>query len=171
MARCHIEALQALLSAASPSAELSLPGGVIARRSYGLVLLTRDEMEEISPCVLKIPGGTDIPKAGVKIFCTITENFEKNTNTPFHFAVKYDMIAESNLRIRARQEKDRLVMANGHSKSLKKLFIERKIPRHLRRSLPVITNGEEILAVAGIGVDSRYAAQPGESALIIDIEI
>ena len=106
----------------------------------------------------------------MKISCVIAENFEKNANTPFHFAVKYDMIAESILWARPRREKDRFVMADGHSKSLKKLFIDRKIPRYLRQSLPVITQGEQILAVGGIGVSRPYAAQPGETALIIDIE-
>lgn len=170
VAYCHIEALQALLSASSPSAEITLPKGITARRSYGLLCLAREEWEPLVPQNLKIPGVTEFLEAGVKISCAIAENFEKNANTPFHFAVKYDMIAESILRVRVRQEKDRFVMADGHSKSLKKLFIEKKIPRHLRDRLPVITLGEEILAVAGIGVSSRCAAKAGELALIIDIE-
>lgn len=170
VSRSHIEALQGLLSAPSPSAEVSLPNEVTARRSYGVLLLAREERGKIQPRSLKIPGVTELPEAGIKISCAIAENFENFANTPFHFAVKYDMIAESILRVRARGEKDRFVMADGHSKSLKKLFIERKIPRYLRRSLPVITQGEEILAVGGIGVSRRYAACAGEPALIIHIE-
>lgn len=167
---CHIEAMQALLSSSSPSGELHLPQGLMVRRCYETVTLSREIGAGFPEIELRIPGEREILEAGIKISCAIAENFEKIANTPFHFAVKYDMIAESILWARARREKDRFVMADGHSKSLKKLFIERKIPRHLRQSLPIITQGEEILAVAGIGVSSRYAAQPGETALIIDIE-
>ncbi len=166
----HIEAMQELLSAPSPSAELALPRGYYARRVYEVITVTKKLPEDFAEKVLKIPGETEIPELGIKISCVMAEKFEKNTNTPFQFAVKYDMISQSILCVRPRREGDRMKMADGHSKSLKKLFIERKIPRIYRQSVPVITVGGEILAIGWPGdLNSRYAARAGESALMIDI--
>ena len=81
------------------------------------------------------------------------------------------MISQSQIFLRARQTGDRLLMNDGHHKSLKKLFIEKKIPLLQRQRLPIFTNGEEILAVAGIGVSPLYRAESGDSALIIYTEI
>lgn len=166
----HIEAMQALLTAESPSAQISLPEGLIARRCYGTFELTRETPGSFPETVLHIPGETEIEELGIKISCKLAEKNEKIANTPFHFAVKYDMIAESILTARPRREGDRLRMKGGQSKSLKKLFIERKIPLLRRQRLPVIAAGSRILGVGGIGANEECLAESGSPALIIDIE-
>lgn len=49
----------------------------------------------------------------------------------------------------------------GGSKSLQDLFTDRKIPRELRRSLPVVEAAGEIAWVAGVAVGERFAATAG----------
>jgi tRNA(Ile)-lysidine synthetase-like protein len=80
------------------------------------------------------------------------------------------MISETVLRIRSRQSGDRFQLPDGHSKTLKKLMIDRKIPRHERDLLPVITDGRNILAVAGLGIHWACRPQEGQEALIVSIE-
>jgi tRNA(Ile)-lysidine synthase len=46
----------------------------------------------------------------------------------------------------------------GGTKTLQDLFTDRKVPRALRRSLPVVEVGGEIAWVAGVAVDERFAA-------------
>jgi tRNA(Ile)-lysidine synthase len=56
----------------------------------------------------------------------------------------------------------------GGSKSLQDLFTDRKVPRALRHTLPVVESGGEIVWVAGVAVDERFAAaedEPGAVAL------
>ena len=50
-------------------------------------------------------------------------------------------------------------------KSLKKLFIDRKIPAHLRQSIPILVDDLGILGIPGIGVNLERAAEslPGVS--------
>jgi tRNA(Ile)-lysidine synthase len=50
----------------------------------------------------------------------------------------------------------------GGTKTLQDLFTDRKVPRALRRSLPVIAAGERIVWVAGVALDERFAAAPGD---------
>jgi len=63
------------------------------------------------------------------------------------------------LRVRAWREGDRMRPAGlGGTKTLQDLFTDRKIPRALRRSLPVVEAAGEIAWVAGVAVDERFAA-------------
>ncbi len=165
----HIEAVQRLLRAASPSAAVSLPHGVVAARRYGELVVTGRTPDGFEPIPLKINGETVLPASGWKIFTEIVKNYRETGNTPFQFAVKYDMIVESSWFVRSRRPGDRLRRAGG-SKSLKELFIDRKIPRADRALLPVFVSNGEILAVAGLGVSSDHQPQAGTPALLIQIE-
>ena len=63
------------------------------------------------------------------------------------------------LTVRAWREGDRMRPAGlGGSKSLQDLFTDRKVPRALRHVLPVVETGGEIVWVAGVAVDERFAA-------------
>ena len=164
----HISALQALLVSPDPSAQCDLPGGLIARRRYDGLELTRPSPESFPETPLSVPGETVLPVPGLKITCEITENFKKIANTPFRFAIKYDMITQSILR--PRRAGDRMSTDGVHTKTLKKLFIERRIPRAQRGVTAVLACGSAVLAVAGIGADVRYIPAAGEPAVLIQIE-
>ena len=164
----HIAALQALLVSPDPSAQCDLPGSVIARRRYDGLELTRPSPETFPETPLSVPGETLLPVPGLKITCEITENFKKIANTPFRFAIKYDMITQSILR--PRRSGDRMSTDGVHTKTLKKLFIERRVPRAQRGVTAVLASGSNVLAVAGIGADVRYIPAAGEPAVLIQIE-
>ncbi len=166
----HIAALEALLASAEPAAQIDLPGGWVARRSYESLALTRETSCQFAPTPLAVPGVTLLPSIGLKVFCRIVENFKKSANTPFHFAVKYGMITQSILQARPRRVGDALVLRSGHTRSLKKLLIDRKIPLTERDRMPVIAAGDALLGVYGVGVNHAYAAEEGAPALLIFIE-
>ena len=58
----------------------------------------------------------------------------------------------------------------GGSRTLKKLFIDRKIPAARRGLVPVIADEAGVLGVYGVGVNPGRRALPGEAAVIIQIE-
>jgi tRNA(Ile)-lysidine synthase len=69
--------------------------------------------------------------------------------------------------VRAWRDGDRMRPAGlGGSKSLQDLFTDRKVPRALRRTLPVIEAHGEIVWVAGVAVDERFAASEGEPGAV-----
>lgn len=165
----HIEALQALLRSERPSAQLSLPGGLTVRRRYDAFTVSAEEPPKLHKTPL-LPGVTELPELGLRITCELTEKCEKTENTPFHFAIKYGIISGSQLFARSRESGDVLTLKNGHTKSLKRLFIDRKIPLGERQRLAVITAGDTVLAVAGLCVNHLVLAQEGERAAVIRIE-
>jgi tRNA(Ile)-lysidine synthase len=65
--------------------------------------------------------------------------------------------------VRAWRAGDRMrPLGVGGSKTLQDLFTDRKIPRALRRTLPVVEVGGGVVWVAGVALDERFAARPGE---------
>lgn len=69
------------------------------------------------------------------------------------------------LTLRSRQAGDFLHPPFRTGKSVKKWMIELGVPRREREATPVLTAGETLLAVAGIGPERTALAQPGEAAI------
>ena len=69
--------------------------------------------------------------------------------------------------VRAWREGDRMRPAGlGGTKTLQDLFTDRKVPRALRRTLPVVESSGEIVWVAGLAVDERFAADEGSPGAV-----
>jgi tRNA(Ile)-lysidine synthase len=72
------------------------------------------------------------------------------------------------LRVRSWRDGDRIrPLGLGGSKSLQDLFTDRKVPRSLRRTLPVVAVGERIAWVAGVAVSEEFAAPPGSERVAV----
>jgi tRNA(Ile)-lysidine synthetase-like protein len=69
-------------------------------------------------------------------------------NSETVFTVRYG----GELTLRSRQSGDEVRLSGG-AKSLKKLFIDRKIPAALRQAIPVVADETGIVGVYGIGPD------------------
>jgi tRNA(Ile)-lysidine synthase len=146
----HVEAAEKLLERENGSAFVTLPGGYILRREYGL-------LRPVMP-------RTYAPKAvsmTVREVSELTETVDGKTV----FALKPGY--EIGLRTRLTGDELRLP---GGTKSVKKLLIDRKIPVSLRDTLPVITCDGVCAAVCGLGTHTDYAAKPGEPAVIVTLK-
>jgi tRNA(Ile)-lysidine synthase len=68
--------------------------------------------------------------------------------------------------VRPWREGDRMrPLGLGGTKTLQDLFTDRKIPRALRHTLPVVEAGGQVAWVAGVAVDERFAPRPGEPSV------
>ncbi|MCD8376083.1 MAG: tRNA lysidine(34) synthetase TilS, partial [Oscillospiraceae bacterium] len=72
--------------------------------------------------------------------------------------------------LRPRRAGDEIQLPGRPNKSLKKLLIEARLPAGQREFLPVLADGNGVLAVAGFGPQERRLAQPGQAALEISWE-
>lgn len=127
----HLEALLKLCREGSASSMLHLPHGLLARREYDLLVLTcQDQSPFIKPFV---PHEGDNPVPGTA------------------WSVVLDGKPWPGLTVRSRRAGDSLTLPGGHSRSLKKLLIDRKVPRVQRDSLPIAADDLGVIAVAGLG--------------------
>ena len=92
------------------------------------------------------------------------EVFYKTFNT---FCVDCGTIDFESLCVRTRRTGDRLRLTeNGGSRTLKKLLIDRKIPRTVRDALAVIADKNGVIAVQNIGADRSRIAKNGDKLQI-----
>ena len=166
----HVEAVEALLADLRGSAHAELPGGWRMTREYGLLRLERTEPAAgFAPVALKPGERASLPGTPWEVSVTGPVILEKSVDSISTFALKYDMIGRGcTVCVRPRRTGDSLCLPGG-TKSLKKLMIDRKIPAARRDSLPVFADGDNILAVYGLGTDVRRAAVPGDRAVLIQI--
>lgn len=134
----HIDQLMALFLNPHPSAELSLPAGLTARKSYSACIFTFSGTDSpVYSLTLQIPGETILPN-GYKI----EAHYIKEEVPPY--AGNDSFIASGQLfplTVRTREPGDKMeVKGLGGSKKLKGIFINEKIPRQERDSWPVVTD-------------------------------
>ena len=140
----HIDLALALVNSENPSARASFPGGITVSREYDRLIPVR-EAKSFEPVVLACPGITEIPQLGLKVICCEAENLTNNEHT-------FTAYPEGQLILRSRCSGDELKLPGG-TKSLKKLFIDRKIPANQRPNVPVLADDAGVLGVYGIGAD------------------
>lgn len=138
----HIALTESLVFSSNPSAVVTLSGGVQIRRNYGKIekveaLQGKQNIPLKAPCTVRF-GAYDVICAETDTPC----------NTPFSFTVPHC----DTLCLRSRQEGDAITFAYG-TKTVKKLFVDEKIPAHLRDSVPIVANKEILLGVCGYGAD------------------
>ena len=138
----HIDLAEKLVFSQKPSASAKLPGGVTVVRNYG-VLTVGEKIRTPEPVRLECPGVVELPEAKLRVSCAPATEV---TNLPDCFTV----LPEGEIILRSRIAGDEIRLSGG-KKSLKKLFIDRKIPALQRSLIPVLADDRGVLGVYGIG--------------------
>ncbi len=145
----HIALAKALARSSNPSASGQFPGGVTVSRCYGR-LVRQTRTEEPEPVRLSCPGVTDLPQWGLRVTCTPARSLEAAQDS-------WVVAARGDIWVTSRRAGDGITLPGG-TKSLKRLFIDRKIPACARSAIPVFRDDAGVLAVGGIGPNrSRLA--------------
>ena len=130
----HIAMAESLVFSENPSAKANFPGNITVERCYN-VLQKMPAVSAPETAPICLDGVTLLPQWGVKITCVPMQNGLQIKGAPV---------------IRSRQSGDEMRLPGG-TKSLKKLFIDKKIPASGRAFVPVVADDEGVLAVYGLG--------------------
>lgn len=140
----HIRLAESLVFSDKPSAKANFPKGIVICRSYDRLEVCQN-IAPLEAQILTCPGITDIPQLGLRVVCEAAED----GRSPVEGIV---VKPEGHLILRHRYSGDEMRLTGG-TKSLKKLYIDRKIPAAARLQIPVIADDRGVIAVYGIGVN------------------
>lgn len=144
----HLELVESLAFSQKPSASAEFPGGVVITRRYG-ILERREVGDPLPVTVLCCPGTVEV--GGYRVSCQEADSLDCD-------GTSFVVCPEGELVVRSRAEGDTIRLGGGR-KTLKKLFIDRKIPASHRGMIPVIADDAGVLGVYEIGVDRDRAAK------------
>jgi tRNA(Ile)-lysidine synthase len=139
---------------------IELGGGVEAHAEHDHVRFIAGPQAEMAEEILTVPGSCQ--------FGTWEVRAELAGGVPAaegpHLAVLDPAALGRSVTVRAWRDGDRIrpVGMDG-TKSLQDLFTDRKVPRSLRHTLPVVAADGRIAWIAGVAVSEEFAAKPGAS--------
>jgi tRNA(Ile)-lysidine synthase len=154
----HTEILSQLCRSATANCHIDLPGGVKAEKSYGWLTITMhprtggDFHYEISS-----PGDHALPLLNHRLVVEHVSSapVEGHGRTPTEVVMDLDHVSFP-LALRSYKRGDRFrPLGLGGSKKLKDFFIDAKIPRNERWSVPILCSQERIIWVVGHRLDDR----------------
>lgn len=147
--REQIQLLKCLVFSNNPSARGAFPERITIGREYDrLIRLPQEEAPETAELAL---GSQKLPQWKMEIHVSQAQSLEQGKTV---FTVQ----PEGKIVVRSRLPGDRIRLPGG-SKTLKKLFIDEKIPAWERPFLPVLADEKGVLAVVGIGVNLDRVAK------------
>ncbi len=143
----HIALAESLVFSENPSAQGHFPGNITVGRCYDRLQLLADTD---SFCVAVLGPG-EYPLPGWRLVVQAAAGAE---NTPTRFTVP----AVSPLFVRSRRAGD-AIRTPGGTKTLKKAFIDQKIPACQRNAIPVVATQAQVLGVCGMGANLENQKQ------------
>jgi len=194
----HVSAVLGICGSDDPSASIALPGLTVYREYDRIVFSPKEETSEDSFALVyptdvqkTVLFGAGLG-AGLKMSCKMVvcsdiiqyEPQSASNDTMGEGALDTEKLNKSftsflfksadicgKIAVRPRLEGDSIrLIGHGGTKTLKKLFIERRIPVRKRALIPVVADDEGVLAVYGIGAGDRAVPGPGDLAFQIDFE-
>lgn len=155
----HVRQVRTLLDKQSGK-QIVLPGGLIVSREYDQLIFELNAAQGAEPFCFRVtvPGNIFIPHLGICL-CFEEKKYKKNAKIPISAYTKwfdYDKI-KNPLVVRSRKPGDVLaVSGEGGHKTVKRYFIDEKIPRAQREQIALLADEEEVVWVCGYRISERY---------------
>jgi tRNA(Ile)-lysidine synthase len=180
----HVEAVQGLISAGRTGKALDLPGDIRVYREYGTLVMAQGEGKRSSQrgnrrasrrpgeysYDVRVPGAVRVVEVGRRLSFAFVGAKEARFDSEKRVYMDYDRIALP-VVVRNVRPGDRIqpLGMKGHKK-IKSLFIDEKIARGERKSLPIVADKKSVLWVPGLRLSERVRIRAGtETVLKIEI--
>lgn len=156
----HIGAILEGLQSVPVRVELELPGQIVILTEYGDLVFGHKQLFEppvFEPVTLSVPGVTIIEALGIEIEAELIEpsnlTFERNGEVAHIDADKIP--GELKVRIRKPGDSFRPFGMIGEKK-LQDFFVDEKVPRRKRDTIPIVESDDRIVWVAGFRIDDSF---------------
>jgi tRNA(Ile)-lysidine synthase len=170
----HVKAVSDLINNPKPQVRTNLPEKLVVTKTYERLRFATDAEAEIRNFSYRIEhmGSVHIPETNQVLFLAevTKKDFSESSPSPRAAFVDLDRI-EWPLLVRNFRVGDKFMpLGLKGSKKVKDVFIEKKISSQDRRRIPILTSGNDIIWVCGIGIDDRYRVR-GTTKRILGCEV
>ena len=174
----HLQALLHLVESGDRTARVALPTGVSAYcTAKGRLSLTRTKPQAVGEYTLPLTlGVTQIPSTDISICITLMKDLEavnKNAENVFLLKGEWKDLQQI-FTWRNRREGDVILRGKMHRK-LRRLYAQMGMPTELRRTLPLLCEGEKIVWAPFVGTSDdlkeKNAKDDTSSAYKIEINV
>jgi len=180
----HVDDAVRILRDGNVGAVATLPRGLALTLEYDRAILAQEGFDvplpsrprlQPGPLSLQVPGTTALPGSDWRVTTSVVErrflpkNWSQNPDPYVAFIDASRLRAASPLVLRQRQEGDWFepLGLRGRHQRLRDFYINAKIPRKERATLPLLTCAEEIVWVVGYRLDARYALTADTNSVLI----
>jgi tRNA(Ile)-lysidine synthase len=152
----HIEDMISLIKTGNSGDRIYLPGGIRVIRDYSILKITSVSPVKIGEYEIAPSFEIDIREAGFKIKALFEEKGQGQEVN------KHSVLLDAGamifpLKVRHRRNGDFFYPHGfGNSKKLQNYFVDEKVPRDERDSVPIIVSGNDIVWIAGYRTDERF---------------
>ena len=177
----HISDIISLISAGVPHSRISLPGGICASIENAALVFTEDIKNETRPSYkTKLSLGENIIIEDDSLIFICEEKDEKNEEISKYLIKKQNIykisikatiafdIMNFSLFARNKKDGDRYVYGNM-TRSIKKLFSEKKLPIKDRATIPLIESEDGILWIPGFPTSDLISPKSNQGSPKISI--
>ena len=154
----NIEDIIDLIRNGKAGDSLDLPKEIRVIREYSILKISTLKHVKISEYKLEPPCDVAIRETGAAIKAVYEEK-GSDPNDGKKEVILDAGLMKFPLRIRPRAVGDHFYPAGfGRKKKLQDFFVDEKVPRDMRDSVPLVLSGEDIVWVAGFRADERFTA-------------
>ena len=152
----HIEEIIRLVKQGISGDRIYLPKGIRVIKDYSLLVITSEGPRKIAAYEINVPGEVAIVGSGLVIKTTFEEKSEDFGDGKSSVLLDADNM-DFPLKIRPRNQGDCFSPYGfGKRKKLQDFFVDEKVPRDERDSIPLVFSGDDIIWVAGYRADDRF---------------
>lgn len=165
----HRQQLERLLEDGHSGRQVELPGGWVARREFDTLIFETGGLA-VAPFARRwaIPGDLHIPEMSTRLRARLVGRREAPVVDPALQVWARVEATGSELWVRPWKPGDRYSLDAGREpRKLKDIFQDRRVPRSVRGSVPVILSGDSIVWVPGVPVAAPFQPLGSDMQLLV----
>jgi tRNA(Ile)-lysidine synthase len=152
----HIESIIDLIKLGRQGDRLYLPKGLRVIKNYSTLIITSESPQRLGAFTLNVPGEVVLKESKAVIKASVMDRTDDYGDGKAIALFDADKLVLP-LTVRARKNGDFFYpMGFGKKKKLQDYFVDEKVPRDDRDSIPVIVSGNDIIWIAGYRGDERF---------------
>ncbi|MDI6744597.1 MAG: tRNA lysidine(34) synthetase TilS [Thermodesulfovibrionales bacterium] len=166
----HIEDIITLVKKGDSGDRIYLPKGIRVIKGYATLIPTSEQPSQLRTYSLNAPEELALKESGILIKSSFADSAEISCDGKSKVMIDAEKI-KLPLVVRARKAGDFFYPAGfGKKKKLQDYFVDEKIPRDERDSIPIVISGDDVVWIAGYRADERFKVTD-ETKKIVMLEI